>query len=163
MKRAGLAGFAILNFLILTPSALGQTQCEGGGQLTAASCGGDECSCAPKCTESSQCLSGCCSMGVCSLGCVCEGQGTLDLDCASNGGCGSVAPTALPAGGGASLWGFGLLGLGLIASGRFIRRSGLRSPAAVASVALTLLGATFVAVTAFEKAPIAPSKALVQR
>ncbi|MDQ3264101.1 MAG: hypothetical protein M3Y59_10625 [Myxococcota bacterium] len=96
--------------------------------------------------------------------CVCDGEGTVTVNCELNGGCGTIAPAAQPLGGGtAMLWGFGLIGVGLMASARFLRRGGLRSPAAVAALSVALLGMAFVAATAFEKAPIDGTKGLAQR
>jgi len=169
MNRTTIAGSVFAALLMLSSPAFAQITCEDEGSVpTEASCGGDECSCAAPCTQNSECRSGCCIQDYCALDCVCAGQGTVTINCSSGGGCGcgggTIAATVAPLGGGmAMLWGFGLIGVGLIASGRFIRRGGLRSPAAVASLSLALLGATFVAATAFEKAPVAQSKALAQR
>ncbi len=168
MNRTSMIGTAFAALLMLSTPALAQTTCEGGGRPTEASCGGDSCSCAAPCTQNSQCLQGCCNQGFCALECVCAGQGTVNINCSNGGGCGcgggTISPTMAPLGGGmAMLWGFGLIGVGLMASARFLRRGGLRSPAAVASLSLALLGATFVAATAFEKAPVSASKGLAQR
>ncbi len=164
MNRVNAAGFVFVSLLMVSPPSLGQTRCEGGGQPTEASCGGDQCSCAGACSENSQCLTGCCNQGFCALKCVCDGEGTVTVNCELNGGCGTIAPAAQPLGGGtAMLWGFGLIGVGLMASARFLRRGGLRSPAAVAALSVALLGMAFVAATAFEKAPIDGTKGLAQR
>lgn len=169
MNRMTLAGTAFVALLTLSTPALAQTsQCEGNGQQTQATCDGDACSCAAACTRSDQCFSGCCSGGFCALDCVCAGQGTVNTDCGNGGGCvfggGTIAPTASPlAGGMAMLWGFALIGVGVVASARFMRRGGLRSPAGVAALSVALLGAAFVTATAFERAPISQAKGLVQR
>lgn len=168
MNRMTIAGTAFAGLMMLATPSLAQIQCQGDDRPTEASCGGDVCSCAAPCSQNSDCEFGCCSGGFCALTCVCDGQGTVNNNCAGGGGCGcgggTIAPTASPLGGGmAMLWGFSLIGVGLMASARFLRRGGLRSPAAVAALSMVLLGATFVTATAFEKSPVAGSKALAKR
>lgn len=162
-----LASGAFVAFLAFSTPALAQSTCEGGGRETQASCGGDTCSCASPCTSGSQCNSGCCDQGFCALSCVCAGQGSVNINCGSGGGggcgCGggTVAPTANPlAGGMPMLWGFGLIGLGLVASARFVRKNGIRSAGTIASLSLCLLGTAFVTASAFENNAAQGQKAL---
>lgn len=159
-----LASGAFVAFLVFSTPVLAQS-CQAGQRETQASCGGDVCSCADPCTNDGQCRSGCCDQGFCSPGCVCAGQGTLNINCGSGGGCGcggnTVSPTGGPlAGGMPMLWGFGLIGLGLMASARFVRKNGIRSAGTIASLSLVLLGTTFVTATAFETNKAQGQKAL---
>lgn len=149
-----LASGAFVAFLTFSSPALAQA-CDPGERETEASCGGDSCSCAAACSIGDDCLSGCCDQGFCALSCVCAGQGTVNINCGAGGGCGcgggTIAPTGQPlAAGSPMLFGFGMIGFGLLASARFIRKNGLRSAGTIASLSLCLLGTAFLTATAFE-------------
>lgn len=158
-KRLLIVRLGLALVLCAPVAAFAQSTCEGNARETQSTCGGDPCECSSPCTDDSQCNSGCCSLGYCAPGCVCDNQGTLNINCGT-AGCGStIAPTGA-LGGASLLWGFGLIGLGLIGTARFLRHTGLRSAGTIASLSLVLLGSAFAGASALESGRPAGQKAL---
>lgn len=156
---------AILLTALVGGAALAQVaSCPQGSQRTQASCGNDTCECSAECTTPEQCDSGCCFQGFCAVACVCatNSGATVNMDCATAGGCGgsSVAPAGPVPTDGAFGWGAGLLALGGI--GLAGARKGNRKWTLRTGLVLILAGTAVVTASLTQTAPISVVKGLKQ-